>query len=324
MVTSRTPSYVVGAYAASPAHAQWHPELEEQFFSELSDIPQVGAFELPWLGRIHPHDDEWLYAHFPVRLSAIVTDIGRVMSTVAEVGLASGDADRRRDALASAASLRDDIRRFNDRAGRRVVTAVELHSAPRAVGTPDALAASLAEVADWDWDGAQLLLEHCDAFVEGQAPEKGFLSLADEIVAVRDSGAPVRLSLNWGRSAIELRGGERVAEQVGDAASSGLLDGIIFSGAADREGEAGYAWIDAHHAFAQSDAHPFGDPTSLLTQARVAEALTAIAGAGPGNAPNWLGAKVGWAHPGGTVTERAKMVRDAVEAVERARADTGS
>lgn len=318
MSTGTVASYVVGAYAASPAHSQWHPELEQEFFSQLAAMHLVGALELPWLGRLHPHDDAWLLAHFPARLQAVVTDIGNVMATADTAGLAAPDDDGRKAALAAAARLRGDVHRFNDHAGRQVVSAVELHSAPRAAGSADALAASLAEVAGWDWDGARLLIEHCDAHVEGQVPEKGFLSLADEASAIGDSGAPVRLSLNWGRSAIELRDGDRVAGQVAEAAATGLLDGIIFSGAADRDGEAGPAWIDAHHAFLRSDRHPLGDPTSLLTEPRVVDALVAARSAGDDGAPGWLGVKVGWAHPGGTVAERVQLVHDALAAVERA------
>ena len=40
--------------------------------------------------------------------------------------------------------------------------------------------------------------------------------------------------------------------------------------------------------------------------------------AGEDNAPHWLGVKVGWAHPGGTVAERLQMVADALDGVERA------
>ena len=316
--TAKTTSYVVGAYAASPAHGTWHPDLEEEFYSGLAAMPRVNALEIPWLGRLHPHDDQWILTHFPARFTAVVTGIGNVMSTADELGLASPDDDARNKALATTKKLLGDVRRFNDEVGRQVVSAVELHSAPRGTGTADALAAGLAEVATWDWDGAQLLVEHCDAFISGQAPEKGFLRLEDEIAAIRSSEAPVKISMNWGRCAIELRGGEQVAGQVGEAAASGLLDGIIFSGAADREGEAGYAWIDAHHAFRRSPQHPLGDPTSLLTEERVADALRATRSAGEDNAPQWLGVKVGWAHPAGTVAERLQMVADALDGVERA------
>ena len=54
------------------------------------------------------------------------------------------------------------------------------------------LTASLAELASWDWCGAVICVEHCDARVRddalgGFAPPvvKGFLSLDEEIEAVR-------------------------------------------------------------------------------------------------------------------------------------------
>lgn len=365
-VGTRTASFVVGAYAASPAHARWDPEAERAFFAALErirlqpeatgrpspdgraagDHQAVRAFELPWLGTLHPHDDAWLAANLPASVTAVMTDIGHVMSQIggagpaadgAEYGLASRSADARRAAISSALRLRDDVARLNDAAGRRVVTAIELHSAPRAHhGGIDPLAASLDELCAVDWDGADLLIEHCDAEIAGQTPEKGFLALEDEIAALRSCAAPVGLSLNWGRSAIELRDPDRVADQVAEASAAGLLRGIVFSGASDREGAAGYPWIDAHHAFAASDRHPFGDPTSLLTERRVAAALGAARDARraaptadtaptdkaerPGDCGEpWLGVKVGWARAGGTVEERAQMVADALHGVQRAR-----
>ncbi|WP_167133231.1 DUF4862 family protein [Paramicrobacterium chengjingii] len=314
-----TDSYVVGAYPASPAHREWHPDRECEFFDRLQSLENISALELPWLGSLHPHDDEWLLQNYPPRLSAVVTDIGYVMSTVGDgraFGLASTDVAGRQAALVDVERLRSDVRRFNDRAGRLVVTAVEFHSAPRTLSDAEALAASLADISDRDWDGAQLLIEHCDAAVPEHEPQKGFLALDDEIAAIQHSEVSVGLSLNWGRSATEFRDPDRVTEHIRTASSSGLLHGLIFSGASDRDGDAGGAWTDAHHAFAASPGHPSGDPTSLLTDARVEDALAAAVSEGTENAPKWLGVKVGWARPSGSVAERVRMIRDALAATD--------
>src|SRR5438034_923832 len=71
----------------------------------------------------------------------------------------------------------------------------------------DAFRRSLDELRAWDWRGAALSVEHCDAFVPGQAPAKGFLALGAEIDAIRAShgATPVGVAVNWGRSAIEAR-----------------------------------------------------------------------------------------------------------------------
>ncbi|MFD4422037.1 DUF4862 family protein [Agromyces sp. NPDC058484] len=307
--------YVVGAYAASPAHRQWNPELEAAFLGALGGMPRVGALELPWLGRLHPHDDVWLLQNLPSSLGAVMTDIGHTVGRTSEApafGLASRDDDARAEAIATLERLRGDVHRLNDHSARRVVEVVELHSAPRArFGSAAALAASLEEASRWDWDGAALVVEHCDAEVPGHEPEKGYLPLEDEIGAVRAAGAPVGIAINWGRSAIELRDGDRVTEHIRLAASEGLLRGLMFSGASGEEGAFGRPWLDAHHPFARSGPHPFGDPVSLLTEQRVADALRAA------GAVDWLGVKVGWAGDDGTVSDRVTMIAQALDALDR-------
>lgn len=69
------PGFVVGAYAASPAHAAWNADAEDEFYRALDDAPEVAALELPWMGALHPHDDAWLHARFPQRMHAVLTDI---------------------------------------------------------------------------------------------------------------------------------------------------------------------------------------------------------------------------------------------------------
>jgi len=305
--------HVVGAYAASPAHQNWDPEQEELFFQGLSKLPSVAAFELPWMGSLHPHDDEWLLTRLPESIDAVITDIPFIMQRLADnarFGLASSDEAGRQAALTAVARVRDDAVRLNDRKGRPVVRAIELHSAPRREGSStEALVASLSEIASWDWQGAELLIEHCDAQIDGRKPEKGFLRLDEEIRAISAADAGFGLSINWGRSAIELRSAEGVAAQVAEAAESGLLRGLMISGASDRTGVLGRAWLDAHHPFRQSERHPLGDPASLLTDDLAGAAIQA-AGAGV-----WLGVKVGWAVAGGAVADRVRMVGHGLDVI---------
>ena len=82
-------------------------------------------------------------------------------------------------------------------AGKGSAIAVQLHSAP-SLGTPAAVAAgvtssvhalsrSLQEVLTWDWRGAAVAIEHCDAaHSDGSPPAaKGFLSLDEELAALQ-------------------------------------------------------------------------------------------------------------------------------------------
>ena len=183
-------SYFVGAYAASPNTATWNPELEAQYYAKLSALPNVKGLEHPFLGSLHPHDDAWFISHIDPKWRFVFTCIPGVMAAMARnphIGLASDDASGRQEALAFVRQARDAIATLNAACGSHVVDAIEIHSAPdktRAASSVASLTASLAELVQWDWQGARLVIEHCDAHVPGQVASKGFLTLADEIAAI--------------------------------------------------------------------------------------------------------------------------------------------
>lgn len=273
---------VVSAYPLSPAFANWDPSVEDAVLRGLAQLDGVDALEVPWIDGIHPHDTDWFLANAP-EIALAITPLPFVMRRLATpgYGIASPDEAGRAAALADLRRVAADVATIAERSAARTAV-VELHTSPRAVADADALARSLEEISALDWSGARLVIEHCDAHVPGQTPEKGFLSLDGEIRAIRSSGADVRLWLNWGRSAIELRDADAVADQIAAAAGSGLLDGLVLSGASDRESPYSGPWIDAHHPFASIDRRA----ASLLTDERVHAAVLA-AGATP-----WLGLKV--------------------------------
>ncbi|MCK2025570.1 DUF4862 family protein [Microbacterium sp. SSW1-47] len=278
-----TAPLLVSAYPLSPAHAQWDPALEAELLPALCALPGVAGLEVPWMGGLHPHDDDWFLAHVP-GVPLAVTPVPFVMRRVGEdprYGLASPDAEGRAAAVADLRRVAADVVRLRDESAAHVAV-VTLHTAPRATGDAAALARSLDEVTALDWSGAVLAIEHCDAHVPDRTPEKGFLPLADEIAAIRLADVPVGLWLNWGRSAIELRDADAVTAQIADAAASGLLTGLALSGAAPVESPYGYPWIDAHLPIAET--HPAS--RSLLDRAHVAAALTAAGDVA------WLGLKV--------------------------------
>jgi hypothetical protein len=290
---------IIGAYAASPTMQRWDPAVEADYLRQVLEIDGVTGLELPWTGSLHPHDPEWLLRTLEPSWKLVLTSIPGTLARLAadpHAGLASTDAEGRASAIGDARLMRDAVETLNSRAesspGNPAVLAVELHSAPRVPSGSDArrLADSLEEVSSWDWGGTSLLIEHSDAFVAGQDPSKGFLSLQDEIEAVdavrlrgRGLGGDIGIALNWGRSAIELRDADRVTEHVDAAADSGLLAALVFSGAAATANRYGAPWADVHPPFG-----PITESSSLLTAERAAEAL-AHAGR-----LNWVGIKMGW------------------------------
>ncbi len=303
--------YIVGAYPASPAHKVWNPDQEKQLFELLSSDERISTLEIPWLGSIHPHDNSWLINNFPRNLRAVITSIPFVMSKVSKdtnYGLASSDESGRNAAVADVKEIAKAIHVLNDAAGKSMVSAVEIHTAPRKTGDVNSLAKSLEEISSWSWEKTQLAIEHCDAWVEGQSPEKGFLNLEDEISALQLASVPIGIFINWGRSAIELRDANRVTEHIESARSSGHLKGLIFSGVASIESDFGYPWIDAHLPFQKTNSFVHGDLHSLLTEELTREALNFSGDL------EFAGIKMGWSPKvHGDVRQRYEMISQALD-----------
>jgi hypothetical protein len=289
---------IAGAYPAAPADPS-------EFLDHLAQSDLIGGLELPFI------DDErrWSLDRLPAHWVHVVTAVpATAMRARAEAGfgLASTDEDGRREALAVTLAVRDTVARVTQRAGRALVMAVELHSPPFGAGSADQFARSLEEAAGWDWSGARLVVEHCDAPVAAHPPEKGYLPLADELAAVRAVGADIGVVINWGRSVIEARQPAGAVAHVALAREAGLLAGVMFSGVAARPIGEIPAWADAHLAPTP------GHPASLLTSSHVAECVRAA------GEVDYLGVKVG-ARPGDAdAATRAAGVVEALRMVSAA------
>lgn len=305
---------IVGAYAASPA------EDRRTFLDDVLALPGVDGLEISWgsptwhLDR-GPTTDALEAAEQQSRrgCSNVVTLVGAeaTAATASGAGIASIDEDRRRAAVAALRAHRDEIAAWA--APGRHVLAVEIHAFPsvepeKAHEAGDALRRSLGEIASWDWAGAHLLVEHCDARVS-QSWSKGLLPLDVELVAVAAVAetapqTPVGIALNTGRSAIEGRDVATVLEHVARSAQTGLLRGIVVSGATDRTGPYGAPWSDVHPPLrAQCD-------DSVVTAARVHAAMAAA-----GDTLLFDGVKVAPATHDASVSDRRALVRTTLDAL---------
>lgn len=278
---------------------------------ETNTHPPKCGLEVPWLGSLHPHDDAWFAKSVPPGAKLAVTALPYVMKRCAadpSYGIASADAAGRAEAISDLRRLAGDVRRIVDESPATVAV-VPLHTAPRGTADAAALTHSLDELAELDWSGAQLVIEHCDAVMPDRLFEKGFLPIADEITAIMSTGTPVGMWLNWGRSAIELREPDAVTAQIADVATSGLLSGLTFSGSAAIDGPYGPAWIDAHLPLLSADS----SSASLLDDAHVGAALAAA-----GSVP-WLGLKVSRRPSDHTAEDVVRTVAHNLELVYRIR-----
>jgi hypothetical protein len=291
----------VGAYPLLPKtedRARAYHELVAHAASE----PEFCGLEVPFTGEL---DDDELSGLLGGGHELVITSIPGVVAKLSAdpaFGLASHDEDGRMRAVRFTRAAHDGVRRLHDTLGRRATRAVLVHSASApGQGSVAAFRRSLDELTAWGWDDALLLVEHCDAAVPGVTAAKGFLPLDDELSALEDSAAPRSgVLLNWGRSAIELRDPDAVADQVAHVRSRGLLRGLIFSGCSPDPASRGGAWADVH-----LPPSPI-DERSALSRDR---AIAAVRAAGGGAALDVLGMKVG-APPDADGPRRASILAE--------------
>ena len=305
-------TFIVGVYASMPPDRGGQAD----YYRLLGDQSWIDGAELPYPGDLADADARaWLAGHLPAHWHAnAVTAIPGTMRTLGtdpSFGLASPDADGRAAAVAFAARIRDAIADLADRRGHQDVTWVHLHTAPTGHPSPQAMAASLEELAGMDWMGAVPVIEHCDRYIEGRRPEKGFLPIGDELDIAAAAG--VGVTVNWGRSAVEGRDAAIPLAHVRSAAERGVLSGVMFSGAGPEASQYGYPWIDGHLPMREDE------PTSLMGADEVRSCVrAALGGTTP---PSYFGAKM-CVPASSALEERLAMIRRVYDAV-RSAADCG-
>lgn len=328
----------IGAYAAAPSLSGWDPTAEAEYLASVLELDGVAGLELPFTHQLHKFDEPWLLRMLPPGARFILTGIPGTMDLLASNpvhGLASTSPDGRREAVSFVRELQRAAQRLNEVSGGPAVHAIQLHAAPVAVpgaSSAAALAASLAEIAAWDWSGARLVLEHCDAFRPSQRAAKGFMALEDEVEAVllANQAGPEALgmSVNWGRSVIEQRDPDAALRHVELLAGAALLGGFTVSGCADVDTKYGVAWADVHVPPASEPAasvpggaqpdHRFLDEASLLTFDRLSGCLAAA-----GTSEGFSAIKVA-APPQSPVQDRIAAVKTAVDLVKSAQTSLAS
>lgn len=269
--------FIVGAYASQPA--DW--EGQAAYYDLLHETGWVQGLEVPFPGQMREQETrdklgELMAGRFT---QSIVTAIPGTMVSVwdnPKFGLGSPDEDGRQRALEFTRELAQAMADMTAKHGK-LFDYVALHSAPTTISTPEAFSKSLQEVKEYDFGGARIVIEHCDEKSDTHEPEKGFLFVEDEIAIAQDLGLLV--SLNWGRSAVGSRGDIAPNQHIAQVADSGVLGGVIFSGASPQATQYGPEWIDGHLPCSTDE------PASLMTPEQI------TAGARLATRTHYLGAK---------------------------------
>lgn len=243
--------YYVSAYASSPSPAHWAPELEAQYFSALSTDKRIVGIEQPFYPDAQRYPLSWLREHIPAHWHMCITAVPlfmRLSQDNPHIGIASADVEGRHIAIKYIEAINHYVDELNQAFSRPIVKAIHIQTFPRQPAghsTPAALMASLETIHQMPWQHTELNIEHCDAYRAGQAPEKGLMTLADEIQVISEM-AGYGIVLNWARSAIEYRNATGPLKHLDMAISHKLLRGFFFSGCDDQISSAYGQWKDTH------------------------------------------------------------------------------
>lgn len=251
-----TPSFFIGAYAAAPSLNGWDPGAEAEFLHSVLNLEGVAGLEVPYTSALHKYDESWFLQQLPKHVNFILTTIPGTMAhleTEPDFGLASTSPTGRSHAVNFVRTALQAVDRLNNTLGRAAVHALQIHAAPVATtgqASSNALAESLQDIAEWEWNETKIVLEHCDALLPGRTPAKGFLTLPAEAEAVQranqTTGKNISMAINWGRSVIEQRRPEAALEHLHFLNEAGLLGGFTISGCSDASTRYGDAWADVH------------------------------------------------------------------------------
>jgi hypothetical protein len=307
--------WIVGAYSASPTRDGWVPKEEEEYLEGIFNLKNLAGLEVPFTNSIHKFDEDWFIQKLLPALSLVFTLIPGTTASVKENplwGIASIDKTGRESAIEFIKSSRESLKKVNDAMGVNVVKAIQIHSAPDGRGSSrDALADSLAKLHQVDWEGAEIVIEHCDALISGQPSQKGYMSLSHELEAINLSGTPTQITINWGRSAIEKRSAAGPIEHIIEAQSSNRLSGIMFSGASAVDNRFGNAWADCHVPPAPLDqgGSYLLETSSLMTLESIRNALRIVTNS------RYIGLKVAPLR-NISIAERIETVAQSLEVLE--------
>ena len=305
--------WFLAAYAGYASFAHKNKENDVRYLEGLQDLPSVAGLELPFYSDLSETNSDKFLRTLPKHWDYILTLLPGTMQSLGKTpgfGLASTSAEGRRAAMSRMALVHRRIHEINDRCGRAAVRAVELHSAPtRPFADAQSLYNSLEELDDWDWQGTQLLLEHCDSWREDGSSVKGFMTLKEELGILRE--LTVGLALNWGRSVLEERDVSAALNHIEMGREQ--LGAFFFSGTTLNDPVYG-SWTDSHAPLKLGSKEPWEPQVGLLTEVRVRETYNALKGI-PGL---MMGIKVQPTPPELTIEQRLDFLAQQINAFDKA------
>jgi hypothetical protein len=272
--------FIVGAYAASINSTPWNRAGESAFFEHLKNREMIRGLEHAFYGKLHRFDDSWFLNNVNPEWEYAFTTIPGAMDLVAadsKIGLASKAEDGRKRALDFIYEANQAVKKLNSHHQKPSVIAVQIHSTPPGGGI-DEFIESLEIICSWDWDGAKILVEHCDRFKSDGSHVKGLLSLEDEVRAIeevksKNPQTSLGAMLNWARSVIEEKDTKNILNHINFLKSHSLLNAFIFSGTSDSKDSPYLYYGDKHAPPPTPYLEEILSPESIMTVTEIRRSL---------------------------------------------------
>ncbi len=218
-------SFIIGAYASAPSLFSNDQTQEEIFYELLKErVKSIKGLEIPFNGEnIHNFGDDFLIQILDDQWSNVITAVPASFMNLKKnkhFGLASDNHEGRDLALSCHKKLNNIVREINDKKGKSCISHIQLCSSPSfpkkdVKSSEDSLLSSIENIMTWDWDGANLVIEHCDSHGADGLYQKGFMPIEAELRVVdyfQKSG--LGMVLNWGRSVLEGQSTQTILDHI--------------------------------------------------------------------------------------------------------------
>jgi hypothetical protein len=315
--------YILGAYASAPS--VWKKDKKDKkeestFYDSLKEnLENIKGLEIPFYGKnIHQFGDEYLIEKLDDSWMNTITLIPASFNALKKnihFGLSSDHEESRLLAIESHKKLNSIVKKINDSKGKKVISSIQICSSPsfpkkNVSSSKDSFKKSIETLLSWDWEGANLLIEHCDSQRDFLTYQKGFLSIEKEIEILDElKNKSLGICLNWGRSVLEGQNTNEIIKHIKLAQKNKYLKGFIFSGTSPLDKNFG-SWTDFHMPFYNQSCYI----NSLLTEKNVRLSLDLI----NFDELDYLGIKLQpLPQEKTTVRKRININRDAIEIINK-------
>lgn len=285
--------FYLGSYAASPNNeSHFDLSIESRYLKEIQQFSYLKGLEIPYWGdgwTSFPSFDNWYAQQLAPQKEHIITTLPGIMRAQKKdktIGLATLSLEGQKKAIQFYKNVNNKSKELIKTASVKI-SHMHIHSAPThsvtsTMNQAEQFYQSLSELAQWDWGGIELVIEHCDSATDQHSVAKGFLPLSMEIEVLKQInkkyGKNWGILINWARSVLETRSTATPLEHIKECLKEKLLKGVFFSGVTINSPHYGN-WQDSHVPFSfltGEKGYPITWKDSLLSEMELLKVFNII------------------------------------------------